>query len=962
MENQKFFYRILLPSLVAVILFLVAIYLFVIPGYRENLMDKKRETIRELTNTAWSILHKLDITVSDTFTLEKAQQEALLIISDMKYGEEFKDYFWITDTFPRMVMHPYRPQMNGMDLRDYTDSEGKKFFVEIVEIVRESGDGYIDYKWQWKDDSVMVVPKLSYVKLYEPWGWIVGTGIYVDDVKSEIGNITRQVVWISFVITLVIAALISYLARRNYSAEAQRQKAQDQLRETMEKYKKLVEASTDGVLMTMDSEIVYCNPYLLNLLGYTEQEAEEKDKKFLDSLNCLLQMKVKPDEAGRSEISEIVREHKIRKKNNLFVDVIITRSEFDIQGKSGFIYTIKDVSKHRDVERELDLSMEKFKSIADAMNLGIFRCTLGRRSRFIELNKKFMEIMGYRVENEIKSLMVQELFSNPTERKEITRAINEGSFIKDRLLRLNRADGSIVPVLVSLFPVKDAYEKVVYCDGIVIDAYEHLSRDPGFEPKPAEQHLSANVLLKPVKEFMIIPPVCELNTPVEVASRLMTMRNSDIMLVQGEKKEVVGLLTHGDISRRLLARKIQPSVPVSEIMSAPVITVTDQEMIMDAFNLMIENKISYIVVKPSDKGCPGYISLLALSELKKDTPEYLIGNIRKAGSVEEISELMKQLPNLVSRLIESGTAAATTGKLISRISDSITEKIIQKAIQKLGEPPVPFVFLALGSDGRREQTLATDQDNVMIYLTSDKENPDDLKKYFLDLGNQVCSQLHAAGYPYCEGGVMAMNPEWCLELDEIKAKVASWINTPNPRELLNVGIFFDFRPVYGDTSIATSLQKYCLTEFRDKHVFFYNLVQNITGMKPSLNMMGQLSFETKDNRDYLDIKKPIMILTAIIRMWSLKFGISERNTLERLLALQTAGVLPESTIEEFGQAIRYMMLLRIRNQLRDISENQQPGNIIPALQLSDLDRTMLRKILSAIAAHQNRLATEFRIT
>jgi signal transduction histidine kinase len=185
-SNPRFFSRILLPSMGAVLLFLVAIYLFVIPNYRESLMDGKRETIRELTSTAWSVMHKLDLMVSDEFSEEKARQEAAIIISDMRWGEEFKDYFWITDTTPRMVMHPYRPSMNGMDLSDYKDQRGKNFFVDIVKLVKQDGDGYIDYKWQWKDDSLTVVSKLSYVKAYEPWGWIVGTGIYIEDVNRQI--------------------------------------------------------------------------------------------------------------------------------------------------------------------------------------------------------------------------------------------------------------------------------------------------------------------------------------------------------------------------------------------------------------------------------------------------------------------------------------------------------------------------------------------------------------------------------------------------------------------------------------------------------------------------------------------------------------------------------------------------------------------------------------------------------
>ena len=958
MKHTGFFNRILLPSLIAILLFLAAIYIYVIPGYRESLMDKKRETIRELTNTAWSVMHRMDETTSDSLEVLLAKEEAREIIRGMRYGNQNKDYFWITDTTPTMIMHPYRPAMDGMILSDFEDQEGKRFFVEIANLAKETGNGYIDYKWQWKDDSLMVVPKLSYVKLYKPWGWIVGTGIYVEDVQREITTITRQVVWISVFITIIITAIIGYLARRNFLAEQQRKKAMEKQRDTMEKYKKLLEVSTDGVLMTLNSEVIYCNPYLLNLLGYSQQEAEEHDEQFVNSLHCLLNLK----STAQGEGGEIVKEHKIRKKNKLMVDVIITRSEFEMAEKNGYIYTIKDVSRHRDVEREMDLNMGKFKSIADTMHVGVFRCTIGRSSRFVEINKKIPEMLGYASEAEIRNLPVQELFLDRPEKKEVIRAISEGTFLKEKLLRIQRADGSILPTIVSLFPVKDVHDKVVYCDGILMDAYEHLSRNAGFRQNPVEQQLSANVLLQPVKDFMKISPLCEMSTSLEVAARLMTMRNSDIVLVKGDKQLAVGLVTHSDISRRAVAKNLDiTATPVSQIMSAPIICVSDQDLVMDAFTLMMQHKVSYVVIKSTGQSCPGYISLLALSELKTDTPEFLINSIQKSRSVQEIAVLMQQLPRLVARLTETGAGAATSGKVISRISDTITEKIIHQAITEAGDPPAPFVFLALGSEGRREQSLATDQDNAIVYLPQERDHQS-VKKYFLQLGKKICTLLDVAGYPFCVGNVMAMNPQWCQSLEDIKKQVSEWIETPNPTELLHAGIFFDFRPVYGEFEIANKLQRHCLHEFKEKHKFFYNLAQNTIALKPPLNVMGQITFDSDEtHNDHLDVKKPLMALTGIMRLWALKYGISERNTMERLQALKSAKVLPESTAEEFSQALRYLMLLRIRNQLHNLDAGAPAGNSILAQNLSELDRTMLKKIFSAIAAHQSRMATEFRI-
>jgi PAS domain S-box-containing protein len=953
--NPRLFSKILLPSMVAVLLFLVAIYFFVIPNYRENLMNGKRETIRELTSTAWSVMHKLDLMVNEDLALDKAKKEAAIIISDMRWGLEMKDYFWITDTIPRMVMHPYRPSMNGMDLSDFKDPLGKNFFVDIVKIVKADGDGYIDYKWQWKDDSLTVVSKLSYVKAYEPWGWIVGTGIYIDDVNREIETLTRRLVWISVLITILIGTIITYLARRNYIAENERQKTQERLRDSMQRYKKLVEASTDGVLMMMDDEIVYCNPYLLNLLGYTQDEFDQHDTQFYNTLDCFLQLVSSSIEEGEgSKHPEIAMEQKITKKNGLAVDVVVNRSKFDIGGKQGYIYAVKDVSKHKDVERELDLSMEKFKSIAGLMNIGIFRCTLGRQSRFIEINPKVLTLLGYNTEFELKDTKVQDLFDMVEERKEVIRAINEGTVIKDRLLRLKRADGSVLPALVSLFPVADAHDKMVFCDGMIIDAYDHLCRDSDFDKSTQTIHLSANVLLRPINEFMLSAPHCDMKLTVGSASKILTRTKADILLVLDSSNSIVGMITHSDISRRVVAVDNSSSIPVSEIMSAPVIAVNEENMVMDAFTLMVQNRVSYIVVKTNEVGKYYYISLLSLSELRKDTPEYIINSIQNTETTYEISQIMGQMPRLIKSLIESGTGVATTGKLISKITDSITEKLISMSIAELGQPPAPFVFITLGSEGRKEQTLATDQDNAIVYNPYDEENDEVCKKYFLELGGRICNSLSKVGYPLCKGGVMAMNAEWCLSLKSWEKTIRDWVTTPNPQEILNTSIFFDFRPVYGDFELANRLQKFCLNALKDQNIFFYNLAQT------TINLKVNTPDSSKDGEEY-DIKMPILAIISIARLWVLKFGIGERNTSERLLALNTLGVLSNSLRDEFDQAYRFLTLIRVKNQLKQIEANKEPSNKIDVKSFSDIEKLTIKKIVSTISDHQGRIGIDFRV-
>lgn len=959
--QTRFIYRILLPSLFAVFLFLVSMFVYVIPDYRESLMDKKRETIRELTNTAWSVCNKLSGMVSDSLTVADAQSEAAMIISEMRYGSEMKDYFWITDTMPRMVMHPYRPQLNGTDLSEYEDMAGKRFFVEIVHLVDSSGDGFINYKWQWKDDSLMVVPKLSYVKAYEPWGWIVGTGIYVEDVKREIAQITRQVVYSSIVITLLIAALIAYLARRNYTAELLRIRAQNQLKETLEKYKMLVEASPDGVLMTMDNKVVYYNTWLTDMLGFGKDSRETPDQnpgQLLEMVQLGLESVV--SEMGMKQM-EVITETSIRDKNEMVKEVIIHRSVFETSGKQGFIYTVKDVSKHMATQRELDVSLEKFRSIAGWMNLGVFRCTVERNPRIIEMNTTGIELLGFATIDEIREIELLRLFNDQEEKRKVLKAIATDQQLKDMLVRVKMPDGGQRSLLLSLFPVMDHFGKVQYYDGILVDAYEHLSRRTGFDPVFAGNQLTPTLLLKPVLGFVTYPPVCALDTPVEIACRLMVMKQSDLLLVADSKGSLLGVVTHGDISRRYVYPDKKKPNFISEIMSSPLVSISDQEMVVDAFSLMVSKHVSYVVVLSGEGKPPAYVSLAGLTELRADTPEFLMNKIQHAASLPELAEVVKKLPRIISQMLESGAGALTSGKLISRITDQLTDRFIAEALIEIGPPPAPFAFLVLGSEGRREQTLATDQDNAIVFDDNNLKDINTFRNYFLELGKSVCDKLDQAGFPYCKGGVMAMNKEWCLGLGEIKEKVSDWINNPNPSELLQVSIFFDFRFVYGDNLLAEQLQQHCHAALRNKEVFFYNLASSLTSIRPNMKTTLKQEEEGKQTEGW-DIKLPLMIITAIVRFWSLKYGITERGTPERLLALKSVDAISDSFYEEFLAAFRFLNHLRLLNQTKNLSMFQPASNILNLASLTEMDRLMIKRILSAIQAHQSRIATEFRIS
>ena len=239
-------FKIFLPSLLAILLFIIAIFGVALPTSHENLLKQKQVMLVELVHTASSILERYNAQVrGGEISLDMAKELAKEQIRKLHYGPDHKNYYWINDMHPRMIMHPYRPELEQQDLSTFSDRSGKHLFTEIVQVVKKEGAGFVPYMWQLNDDPQHITSKLSYVKLFQPWGWIIGTGVYMDDVSIEISKITQKLLYISLTILLLIGCLSTYIIRQQLKTVKLRQIAETEVERYSQNLEKLVEARTE---------------------------------------------------------------------------------------------------------------------------------------------------------------------------------------------------------------------------------------------------------------------------------------------------------------------------------------------------------------------------------------------------------------------------------------------------------------------------------------------------------------------------------------------------------------------------------------------------------------------------------------------------------------------------------------------------------------------------------------------
>ena len=478
--------------------------------------------------------------------------------------------------------------------------------------------------------------------------------------------------------------------------------------------------------------------------------------------------------------------------------------------------------------------------------------------------------------------------------------------------------------------------------------------------RPSEQ--TADFFNRPVESIYNKDLVyCDQNMPIQAAAAVMSEHNTSSIFVREPKGKFVGVVTDNDLRKKVTATGYDILKPVSDIMSAPLSMISKKALLFEALMEMMQKNIKHLAVTDNEDKVIGVITNRDLLRAQGQSPLFIIREIIQAKFINQIVQVRQQVPRLIETLINTGSKARNVTGFLTTISDTILQKIIGFALDEFGPPPVNFVFMILGSEGRKEQTLKTDQDNAIIFEDVPKDSLKKVTQYFLKFSERVCNWLDETGYALCKGGIMAKNANWCQPLSVWKSYFRRWIHTAEPEALLQASIFFDFRTGYGQEELITNLRQYLFKQLSGWPGFFRHMAENAMYFTPPIGFFRNFVVESKgEHRDAFDIKAAMQPIVDYARIYALNNQIDETNTHERLNQLLAIKKISYQEHNELETAYSYMMQQRLARQVKAIvEENAAPNNYINPKKLSRIEQTMLKEIFKRVEKFQGKLVFEF---
>jgi len=443
---------------------------------------------------------------------------------------------------------------------------------------------------------------------------------------------------------------------------------------------------------------------------------------------------------------------------------------------------------------------------------------------------------------------------------------------------------------------------------------------------------------------------------IQDAAILMSNNNVSSLLLL-EKNNIAGIVTDKDFRNRVLAKGLLHTENVEKIMTAKPLCTEPYALLHQAQLQMIAAGIHHLPVVDNNK----LVGMITLSDILRShnlEPLSLNKGINHAVTVEDLTLVSRQIPDMVVKLIDRDARASDVGEIITSLTDAITRKLIKIAEEKFGSPPCAYAWLAFGSQARKEQMLGSDQDNGLIL---DDGADTSAQEYFRNFSDFMNVSLDKCGMPLCPGGIMARNDKWRLPLKGWKACFRHWIEQRSPQALLHASIFFDMRIISGNENFCRDLQKYVLSLAKGNTIFQALMCENALLHSPPLGFFKTFVLEKDGNHDrVLDLKKRGTIpIVEFARNYALSAEINVVNTIQRLELLAEKKVCSESLVANLIDAHEFIAVVRLKAQAKKFHKNEESSNFLDPDNISALLRYQLKDAFSVVREAQTAMKAKF---
>jgi CBS domain-containing protein len=480
-------------------------------------------------------------------------------------------------------------------------------------------------------------------------------------------------------------------------------------------------------------------------------------------------------------------------------------------------------------------------------------------------------------------------------------------------------------------------------------ALHHLKEPPG---------QLANLMTMDIAELasgrvISAPP----DATIQEVARIMSEERVSSILIM-EEGTLLGMATLRDLRSRCLAVGLPYDRPIREIMTEKLHLIDHNTPAFQALLTMTRLNLHHLPMVDGER-VVGVLTTTDMVRHQSANAVYLVGDIYKAKNVETLVHIGARVPELQVHLVATGATSEHVGQAVTAVTSAITRRLLQMAEEKLGVPPVPYAWVACGSQARREQTSHGDQDNALI-LSNEMQPEHDA--YFAALARFVCDGLDRCGYYYCPGDVMATNPKWRQPLRVWRRYFAEWIDRPEPMALMLSSVFFDMRVVSGDESLFQRLQPFVLEKGRENRIFMAYMVANALKHRPPLGFFRNfVLISGGDHAKTFDLKhRGIVPIVDLARVFALSEGLDEINTIHRLEAASRTSALSRDMGANLIDAFEFVATVRVQHQARQIRDGQPPDNYISPDELSPLERSHLKDAFSLIASMQETLGQRYQ--